>query len=107
MSNTGFKDTLLRDLADYTTGREPSPLLMLRAPVIEDWSTEVRSVGKEFKLVVTGRAKGHPEYADGDMIASAAVLWFDRKLRWIRTAQRVYRLGEHAGDEIPVDGVDL
>lgn len=106
MSNTGFKETLLRDLECYTRGEQPSPLLLLGAPVIEDWSTEVRPLGKEFKMVVTGRAEGHPEYADGDMISTAAVVWFDRKCRWCRTVNRVYRLGEHAGDPVPLGGVD-
>lgn len=107
MSNTGFRETLVRDIECYTCGEQPSPLLMLRAPRIENWSTEIRPIGKEFKLVVKGQAKGHPDYDDGEYICTAAVLWFDRKSRFVRTARCVYQLGEQAGEEIPIDGVDL
>ncbi|MGY0572800.1 hypothetical protein ACTGJ9_018395 [Bradyrhizobium sp. RDM12] len=109
MSNTGFKETLARDMADYTWDRDPSPRLMLHAPTIEQWQSEVEAVGNEFKMVVSGKVKGHPDpaFQDGDDICTAAVIWFDRKCRWIRTAQRVYRLGEHAGDEIGIDAGNL
>jgi hypothetical protein len=107
MSNTGARQDFLRDIECYTCGEEPSPLLMLRAPRIELWSTEVRRIGKEFKLVVKGQAKGHPEYIDGDDICTPAIIWFDRKNRFIRTAHRVYGLGEQAGEEIPIEGIDV
>jgi len=108
MSNTGYRETLEGDMADYACGRGPSPFVLLRAPIIENWSTEVRPLGKAFKLVVRGQVWGHPDedIGDGDQFVSAALIWFDRKHRWCRTTQRVYRLGEHAGDEIPVDGID-
>lgn len=107
MSNTGWKEDLARDIESYVLGEVPSPFELHRAPVIQEWSTEVRRVAKEFKLVVTGQAKRHPGYADGDLICTPAVFWFDRKARFVRTAQRLYKLGEPTGDEIPVDGVDL
>ncbi|OSJ32565.1 hypothetical protein BSZ19_18620 [Bradyrhizobium japonicum] len=105
MSNSGWKQDLARDLEAYTLGEEPSAFEQLRAPVIEDWRTEVRRVGKEFKLVVKGHAKKHPDYDDGEDICTAAVFWFDRKERFVRTAHRLYMLAEQAGDEIPVDGI--
>ena len=80
---------------------------MARAPVIEQWSTEVRRVGKEFKLVVKGRSRKHPDYQDGEVICTAAIHWFDRKGRFARSTHRLYVLGEKAGEEIPVDGVNL
>lgn len=106
MSNTGWKDDLARDLEAYALGETPSPFEQLRAPTIENWTTQVRRVGKEFKLVVMGQAKRHPDYQDGDDICTAAVHWFDRKGRFIRTAHRIYVLGEQAGEEIPIDGID-
>lgn len=106
MSNTGLKETLARDVQDYTCGRSPSPLVLLRAPRIEFWETEVRPIGKEFKLVVRGRAWGHREIEDGEEFLSAAVMWFDRKGRFFRTANSTYALGEPNGDPIPVDGID-
>ncbi|TYL84327.1 hypothetical protein [Bradyrhizobium cytisi] len=67
----------------------------------------MKAIGKEFVLKVRGHVKGHPDpaFQDGDKISTTAVFWFDRKSRWIRTAQRVYLLGEQAGDDIPLDGV--
>lgn len=107
MSNTGWKQDLARDIESYTLGEVPSPFEMLRAPIIMDWATEVRRVGKEFKLVVLGQAKRHPDYDDGEVFCTAAAFWFDRKARFLRTAHRIYALGDQAGDEIPLDGVDL
>ncbi|PDT86074.1 hypothetical protein CO669_29980 [Bradyrhizobium sp. Y36] len=107
MSNSGWKQDLARDLEAYSLGEEPSPFEMLRAPVIENWTTEVRRIGKEFKLVVRGQAKRHPDYDDGEDIRTAAIHWFDRKGRFARSAHRLYMLGEQRGDEIPIDGVDL
>lgn len=102
MSNTGVKEDLARDIEAYTFGETPSPFEMLRAPTIEQWRTEVRRVGKQFKLVVKGEARKHPDYQDGEEIRTAAVLWFDRKERFCRTAQRLYVLGEQFGEEIGV-----
>ena len=105
MSNTGWKEDLARDIEAYGLGETPSPFEQLRAPTIENWTTQVRRIGKEFKLVVMGQARKHPDYQDGDHICTAAVHWFDRHERFIRTAHRIYVLGEQAGD-IPLDGID-
>ncbi|WP_340672289.1 hypothetical protein [Bradyrhizobium ottawaense] len=105
MSNTGWKEDLARDLEAYTLGETPSPFEQLRAPTIEQWRTEVRRVGKEFKLVVRGQARKHPDYQDGEDICIAAIHWFDRKGRFARSTHRLYMLGEQRGDEIPIDGV--
>lgn len=107
MSNSGWKQDLARDLEAYGLGEEPSAFEQLRAPTIENWTTQVRRVGKEFKLVVMGQSRKHPDYDDGEDICTAAIHWFDRKARFARSAHRLYMLGEQAGDEIPVDGVDL
>lgn len=107
MSNTGWKEDLARDLEAYSLGEEPREFEMMRAPIIEDWTTEVRRVGKEFKLVIKGRSKKHPDYDDGDDICTAAVAWFDRHARFVRTAHRLYILAQQAGEAFPVDGVDL
>lgn len=106
MSNIGWKqDHLARYLEAYGLGEEPSPFEMARAPIIENWTTEIRRIGKEFKLVVKGRSKKHPDYDDGEDICTAAIHWFDRKARFARSAHRLYMLGEQAGDEIPIDGL--
>jgi hypothetical protein len=105
MSNTGFKETLLRDMADYSCGRSPSP--SVRVPKIEFWETEVRMVGKDYKLVIRGRVWGHREIEDGEEFCSAAVMWLDRNGRFFRTAGNIYALGEPNGDPIPLDGADV
>jgi hypothetical protein len=107
MSRTTLKADLLNDIHEYSCGEVPSPLQMLMVPVIGEWTTEVRRIGKEFKLIVRGQVRRHPDYDDGDAICTEAVVWFDRKSRWIRTRHRLYALGEPAGEEIGVDGVAL
>jgi hypothetical protein len=97
---------LLNDIENYTSGEVPSPLQMLMVPVIEEWSAKVRRIGKEFKLIVRGQVRRHPEFQDGDPIATEAIVWFDRKSRWIRTRHRLYALGEQAGEEIPIEGIE-
>jgi hypothetical protein len=96
MSNTGVRDTLMRDLHDYACGRLPTP--SVRIATIENWSTQVRMLGKPFKLVVRGRVYDHKEMDNGDEFCSAAVLWFDRKARFFRTTGNTYWLGAQEGD---------
>jgi hypothetical protein len=100
------KQQLLRDIEAYTCGEVPSPLDLRRAPTLEHWETAVRRRGKEFVLVIKGEVSGHPEIEDGP-IATSAVMWFDRKNRFVRTVNRLYALGEPVGVEIPIDGVDI
>lgn len=106
MSKTGWKEDLARDIEAYTLGETPSAFEQLRAPTIEAWWTEVRPVGKEFKLVIRGQSKRHPDYDDGEDICTAAVHWFDRKELFAQTAHRLYILGQQRGDEIPIDGIE-
>ena len=97
---------LLRDIESYTCGEQPSPIAMLRAPRLEDWEPSVRRRGKEFILVLSGMVRGHPEHDDGGWVTTSAVAWFDRKMRWVRSHSRLYRLGQPAGVPIPIDGID-
>ena len=103
MSKTTPKQDLLRDIESYVCGEAPGAIELLRAPVIDNWSTEVRTIGKEFVLV-RGKSLKHPEYTDGEMITTPAVAWMDRKGRFCRTALRLYTLGYPAGEEVGVDG---
>jgi hypothetical protein len=103
----GIKKDLLHDVECYMCGEEPSPLLMLRAARLENWETEVRRRGKSFALSVSGDVYGHPEITDGTWMSTSAVVWFDRHRRWIRTHSRLYKLGEQAGVEIPLEGIDV
>ncbi|CUT11488.1 hypothetical protein BF49_2568 [Bradyrhizobium sp.] len=101
----GAKQDLARDIESYACGEEPSPLELMRAPRLDEWSVLVRPRGKEFVLIVEGVVTRHPEFNDGDIGRSGAVTWFDRHRRWIRTPRRLWVLGKHAGEEIPIDGI--
>jgi len=103
----GGSDKLRRDIESYTCGEVPSPLELLRAPVLNYWSANVRRRGKEFVLVITGDVSKHDEYPDGENIATGAVAWFDRHGRFARTTARVFALREPAGDEVPLEGIDI
>lgn len=94
MSRTTAANDLKRDIESYTCGETPSALELHRAPVIEQWSCEVRRVGKEFKMVVKGAVSKHPEYQDGEPIITPALVWFDRDDRFCRTHHRLYALGQ-------------
>lgn len=103
----GFRHDLARDIECYTCGEEPSPLLMLRAPRLEGWKTQIRRRGKAFVMVVTGTLTGHPKIRDGESIVTSGVAWFDRRRRFVRTHTRLYSLGETAEQEIPLEGIDV
>ena len=107
MSRTTPKADLLNDIENYTCGEVPSPLEVLVAPMIDNWTSKVRRRGQEFICVVKGDVKRHPDFADGAPITTGAVLWFDRKGRFVRTGARVFNLGEQAGQEIPIEGIDV
>jgi hypothetical protein len=100
------KRKLMQDIEAYTCGEAPNPLHLRRAARLENWSTAVRRRGKEFALAAVGDVYQHPEIADGTNISTPAVMWFDRKARFIRTHNRLYVLGEPAGGDIPIDGID-
>lgn len=97
---------LVRDVEAYTCGEIPSAIAMLRAPRLEDWETNVRRVGKEFKLVLYGVVRGHPNHGDGGWVCTSALVWLDRKMRWARSHSRLYVLGPPGGGEIPIDGIE-
>ncbi len=103
----GVKVDLLRDVECYTCGEEPSPVVMVRAARLENWETDVRRRGKEFVLVVLGEAYRHPDHDEGAQISTGTVVWFDRHRRWIRTHGWLYVLGQPAGEEIPIEGIDI
>lgn len=88
---------LLKDVECYICGEEPSPVLMLRVPRLENWSVQVRRRGKAFVLVVSGQVRMHDDVSD-DLVTGAAI-WFDRHRRWVRTWTRLFALGAPAGKE--------
>jgi hypothetical protein len=89
----GIEQNLARDVECYSCGEEPSPLLMLRAPRLENWTARIGRRGKAFVLLIYGDVYRHTEYDDGSAIHTSAVVWFDRHQRWVRTSNRLYVLG--------------
>jgi len=85
----------LRALAD-DCGRlelEPtvSPILLQKAPLLENWVPAVTPGGVQ----LIGYASGHPVH--GDRFVMTTALWFaDPDGSWVRTLSRFYRLGPPA-----------
>ena len=92
--------------ANFTCGEEPSPLLMLRGRSSKTGRRRCARRGKEFILVVSGQVRGHHGIPDGEHITAGADVWFDRRGRWVRTHTRLFALGEPAGEEIPLEGIE-
>jgi len=94
---------LASDIKVYECGQMPPAGELEEAPRLERWSTAVRRRGQEFVLVVKGDLHRHPEFPDGGDIQTSAVQWFDRKALFCRTINRLYALGQPAGDEEGID----
>jgi hypothetical protein len=76
--------------------RTVSPILLLKAPLLEKWVPTMTPEGVQ----LIGHASGHPVH--GDRIVMTTPLWFaDPDGSWVRTLSRFYRLGAPANpDEI-------
>jgi hypothetical protein len=82
----------LRMLADdcerLELGRSVSPILLQKAPLLEDWFPTVTPMGVQ----LVGHVTGHP--LRGDRPAATSPVWFaDPGGTWVRTLSRYYRLG--------------
>lgn len=94
------------DFESYLKGEEPTPLELTCAPLLESWrATVVHQFTRErdslpLLLVLVGRVSGHPRLTDGSTIHTSQLIWLDRKHKWARTWNRVYRLGERANEEL-------
>jgi hypothetical protein len=82
----------LRALADdcerLALVRPVSPILLAKAPLLEDWVPTVTALGVQ----LVGRVSGHP--LQGDRVIATSPVWFaDPDGTWARTLSRYYRLG--------------
>jgi hypothetical protein len=92
---------LRRAFETYLTGETPAAAEMAQAPLLENW----RVVVVHLLPVLVGRVSAHPLLGDTGRLRTSQLIWLDRNRQWARTWNRVYRLGERAGDEISGEGV--
>ena len=85
------------DLCRFSLGLGPLPERLATAPRMEQWHVVIQRVGKAFVMRVGGEVHGHPEIEDGQHIRSPAIVWWDRKDRWVRAPRLLYRLGTPVG----------
>lgn len=80
--------TLADDCERLALGRKVLPILLAKAPLLEDWVPTVTALGVQ----LVGRVSGHPLHGDSAIVTSP--LWFaDPDGTWARTLSRYYRLG--------------
>ncbi len=91
----------LRALADdcerLALSRAVSPILLAKAPLLEDWLPTVTPLGVQ----LVGRVSGHPPH--GDRVIAPSPVWFaDPDGTWARTLSRYYQLGPplHRDDDL-------
>jgi hypothetical protein len=101
--NSRYRAALLSDIQVYQCGQIPSSIEMEESAKLENWSTADRRHGDEFVLVGLGDVAGHPEIDDGQHTQTSAIVWFDRKRRFVRTTNRMYVLGQPASDNEGID----
>jgi hypothetical protein len=92
---------LQRDFVSFLKGEQPSRRELAAAPLLENWCATTLQVktGEDLvrgALVLGGKVTGHPEHEDGRMIRTSVVVWLDRKQKWARTWNRIYRLRKRA-----------
>lgn len=89
----------------YLNGETPPPSELAQAPALEKWRVAIVHIeGDADQLrmlaVLVGSVTGHPQHGDTRTIRTSQLVWLDRNRQWARTWNRVYRIGERAGDEI-------
>lgn len=97
------------DIEHYFRGGLPSPVELARAALLENWrvvlSCELTgnpsSLAGDMSLI--GHVMDHPKHADGKLIRTATLVWLDRRRKWARTKDIIWRLGERSA---PPSGAD-
>lgn len=92
---------LRNDIESYLRGEELQAEELERAARIDDWRPAItRGPDGAYRMTLRGRMSQ-------DNGSTSEIVWLDRRGRWARTRNRLWKLGEAEGTEIPVDGVDL
>src|SRR4051812_11534998 len=97
----------LADIKAWLIGEYPQPVHLALAPVLEEWSVVwiPNPDGRGSPIRIEGIVTGSPTKDDGDQVRTTPVILLDRQFQWCRTANSIYRLGQQAGIEIPIEGV--
>ena len=100
------------DLAFYATGGVPSQGELAAVPCLQRWHVVLTSAYGANQLSIRGKVYGDKTVADGTDFTSRAVLWFDRKYRFIRCINSLYRLGVNVGhqeteSDIPLERLEI
>src|SRR4051812_1075511 len=93
----------LADIKAWLAGEFPEAVHLVTAPVIEEWSVVwiVNPDGRGTPMRIEGIVSGSPTKDDGGTVRTSPVILLDRQFGWARTSNRIYRLGQQAGIEIP------
>jgi hypothetical protein len=99
------------DLAFYACGGVPSAAELAVCPSLNSWHVVISRLFDVNQLGIKGRIYRHGAIPDGTAFTTRAVLWFDRKQRFVRCASGLFALGLQVGQQeverdIPLDGVD-
>ncbi|WP_413813482.1 DUF6634 family protein [Devosia sp. Root685] len=81
---------LHQDLLRFSINQEPSDEELDAAPVLLSWQFGRRSV-----LCIEGVCGNHPTIQPGPMRTSQ-LWWCDPQFGWVRTQNRLYRLGTYS-----------
>ncbi|MCG2643764.1 MULTISPECIES: hypothetical protein [Bradyrhizobium] len=101
------EESFRNEMASYMRGEQPLAWRLDGGPRLESWAVKIgRGPSGVYEMALLGRVTGHPRVLDGTQTTTTPVVWFDRKRRWARTLNTLYKLGEPDGVEIPIDGVD-
>jgi hypothetical protein len=93
-------------VAMWMQGQYPTEDAVATAPVIDQWSVGwVLMTSGKTEMRLQGVVSKRENMRDGDRIKTTEVMLLDRRTRWARTSNTLYRLGDHEGIEIPIEGV--
>lgn len=96
---------LAADVRQWLLGHYPAPVHLATAPRLEDWKPHWTVVDDQAVMMLDGAVYDAPSMQDGEIIRTSPVQMLDRHFEWARTKNRIYRLGQQAGIEIPLEGI--
>lgn len=97
--------SLAADVRQWLRGLYPQPVHLVTAPRLEEWKPIWMIVDDQTVMMLDGMVFDAPSMQDGEIIRTSPVMILDRHFEWARTKNRVYRLGQQAGVEIPLEGI--